>query len=178
MGDIEKLEDADVLKEEALKADILVCAFGPFLRSPLDRMSRDQWRRMCELNLALPGYLVTAVLPGMVRRGYGRIVLFGGTGTDLPRGYRTVAAYSAAKLGLTVIARSVAESYAGANVTCNVVVPGFVDTEYLTEAERRTYAGLSRGEKLVDPGAVARWVAEIVVSDDGVPNGAILELSS
>jgi NAD(P)-dependent dehydrogenase (short-subunit alcohol dehydrogenase family) len=178
MIEIRSLEDADVIGREAAIADILVCAFGPFLRSPLDGMSRAEWRRMCELNLALPGYLVSSAVGGMSGRGYGRIILLGGTGTDVLRGYKTVAAYSAAKIGLGVIAKSVAESYGRSNVSCNVIVPGFVETEYLNEAEKVSFAGYTRTGRLTDPRSVAKWAAEMVCSAEGLPNGAILELST
>ncbi|HUX11521.1 MAG TPA: SDR family NAD(P)-dependent oxidoreductase [Spirochaetia bacterium] len=177
MAEIAALEDADLLGVQASGADILVCGFGPFLRTPLDGMSRAEWRNMCELNLALPGYLVSSAVARMAERRYGRIILFGGTGTAVPRGYKTVAAYSAAKIGLGVIAKSVADNYGRQNVTCNVIVPGYVDTEYLSDADRTSFARRSPSGLLARPEIIARWVTEVVCSDEGLPNGAILELS-
>ena len=75
-------------------------------------MISDEWLTQSYANFAFPGMLVSAVLPHMCASGWGRILLFGGTRTDSVRGFRTNAAYAAAKTGLSSLVKSVALDYA------------------------------------------------------------------
>ena len=113
--------------------DTLVVAYGPLFEAPLRETPAAEWRRMTLDNLALPGALVSAALPAMRRRGYGRILLFGTARSDMIHGFTQVAAYAVAKTGLGVIARSVMSD--DSQVTCNVICPGYVKTEYYSPKE-------------------------------------------
>ena len=72
--------------------DILVCAWGPLRQGKLETLDSEFWQTMVESNLIFPGILVSLVLPGMMERNWGRILLFGGTNTDTIRGFVTTAA--------------------------------------------------------------------------------------
>lgn len=156
------------------KPDLVVAAHGPFLRKPLIETTAEDWRWMTLINLAFPAALISAVLPGMIARKYGRILLFGGTDTGAIRGFATTAAYSAAKTGLAVVARSVAKTAAHSGVTCNIVCPGLVDTEY-ADVETRAYnrAKSPTGSPL-SPEAIARTSLHILQSAS--LNGAIVQV--
>lgn len=108
-----------------LKTDVLCVCYGPFVQKPLHTTTTAEWLTLSVHDYALPGSLVSAVLPEMTKRGWGRIVLFGGTRTESIRACKTTAAYSGAKTGVAVIAKSVATCYAPHGITCNVVLPGF-----------------------------------------------------
>ena len=178
MLELRSMSDSVPLAESAAEVDVLVCAFGPFLRAPLEQTGASQWQRVVDLNLVLPGVLVSSALPAMIEHGFGRIILFGGTGTDTTRGYTTVAAYSAAKIGLGVIAKSIARSYAKKNVTCNVLTLGYVDTEYVSERDRTAWSARSRTGALQSADEIADFAAQIVCSKSGIPNGAVIDLSA
>jgi 3-oxoacyl-[acyl-carrier protein] reductase len=178
MQEIRSLEDAEVLGVASETVDILICAFGPYLQASLAGMNMADWSYLTGLNLALPGYLVSRALSGMSRRDYGRIVLFGATGGDTMRGYTTVAAYSAAKIGLGVLAKSVARGYGAKNITCNVVTPGYVDTEYITDEQRTEWTSRSRTRRLQQPEQIGRFVAEMICAGGDLINGAIIDLSA
>ena len=62
--------------------------------------SLEVWERMVRGNLVLPGAVVGMVAGLMAERGHGRIVLFGGPGSDALRGYTSITPYAAAKAGL------------------------------------------------------------------------------
>ena len=156
--------------------DILALSFGPFLRKSLARTSAAEWERLALLDLALPGALSSALLPGMLDRGWGRILLLGGSRTDGIRAYSSNAAYAAAKTGLAVLAKSLAAEGAGRNVACVLVCPGLVDTEYLDEAER---AGLRRrapGGRLAMPEELARAAIGLLAADPCLASGAVVSL--
>jgi 3-oxoacyl-[acyl-carrier protein] reductase len=174
---INSSEDHRLVLADLPPLDVLVVAFGPFLQAPLHETTHEQWNRLVDLNLTLPGALVSAVLPDMQAREFGRIVLFGGTGTEVVKGYTTNAAYAAAKVGLGVLARSVARRYAADNVSCNVFCPGFVETEYqppeLIERVRRSFPG----HTLISPEDVARATLCALCSPDVALNGAIVPVN-
>ena len=162
------------LEDAARRIDILVIAYGPFAYKPLAQTSAEDWRTLALANLALPGALVSIVAPGMAARGFGRILLFGGTKTELPRGFRMNAAYASAKTGLGVIARSVTAEYAGNNVACTVVCPGMVDTEYLDPGKRDNFAKLAPGGRLTKPDRIAAFVVNLLLGDMALVSGSVI----
>ncbi len=112
---------------QALKeCTVLVICTGPFIQKEFHETILSDWKSMSSLNLALPGFLVSSVLPHMMKARYGKILLFGSFDSERIRGYKTTAAYSSAKTALEVLSRSVNENYAEFNILCRVFHPGFV----------------------------------------------------
>ena len=136
-------------------ADILCVARGPFLQKSLRDTTPDEWEHIVSANLTFPGKLVSASLPGMIAKKWGRILLFGGTRTDSIRGFRTNAAYAAAKTGLASLAKSVALAYANDGITCNVLCPGLSDTEYLDANLRVSLARKNPDGELIGADKIA-----------------------
>lgn len=170
--DLDNPSECAIVFTMASSAEILVVARGPFLQKPLAGTSRDEWQAMAWANLGFPGALVSAALPAMVQAHWGRILLFGGTRTDEIRGFRTNAAYAAAKTGLSSLAKSVALGYAASGITCNIVCPGFVETEYLDPSLKRELAAKNPDGKLIS----AREMADsaLFLLKNGVLNGVVL----
>lgn len=108
------------------ECSMLCVSYGPFVSKPLHQTSLAEWKTVALYDYALPGLLVSRALNGMLKRSYGRILLFGGTRTDTIRPCKTNAAYTGAKTGLSVLVKSVSASYGEHNITCNAVLPGFV----------------------------------------------------
>lgn len=147
-------------------ADILCVARGPFLRKPLDETVEAEWEDIVYANLTFPGILVSAALPNMRARGWGRILLFGGTRTDSVRGFRTNAAYAAAKTGLASLVKSVALGYASSGVVCNAICPGFTDTEYLSPDEKKRLAAKNPGGLLIATEDIAEFAFSLLKNDN------------
>jgi len=156
--------------------DILVVAFGPFLRKSLAATTARDWEGLALLDLALPGALSCALLPGMASRGWGRILLFGGSRTDGIRSYSSNAAYAAAKTGLAVLAKSLAVEGAPRGVACVLACPGLVDTEYLTQSQRALLAAQAPGGRLSDPEDLAALLVGLIAADPCLASGAVLAL--
>lgn len=156
--------------------DILALAFGPFVQKPLADTSASDWERLALLDLALPGAICSALLPAMIGRKWGRILLFGGTRTDAIRAYASNAAYAAAKTGLAVLAKSLAVEGAGANVACLLVCPGLVDTEYLGDAARSALRKKAPGGRLLEPETIAEIAIGLLAMNPCAVSGGILNM--
>ena len=153
--DLDNSAECAIVLSKASCVDILAVVRGPFLQKPLGGTSLEEWESLSWANLGFPGALVSAALPAMEKARWGRILLFGGTRTDSVRGFRTNAAYAAAKTGLSSLAKSVALGYASSGITCNVLCPGFVETEYLDSALKRELAAKNPDGKLISVREVA-----------------------
>ncbi|HUW40025.1 MAG TPA: SDR family NAD(P)-dependent oxidoreductase [Rectinemataceae bacterium] len=178
-GFLQRIErPADLLKRlpELGKLDILVCAFGPFVRKSLAATTSEDWERIALLDLALPGALASAFLPGMAERGWGRMLFFGGTRTDGIRAYASNAAYAAAKTGLAVLVKSLAAEGSRTGVACIALCPGLVDTEYLDENARlELRAKAPRGE-LLRARDIAGAAVALIAADPCAASGAVLTM--
>jgi NAD(P)-dependent dehydrogenase (short-subunit alcohol dehydrogenase family) len=144
------------------QTDILVCAYGPFIRKPLAETSAEDWKRIVTMNLILPGSLVSAYLGGMMENGWGRILLFGGTNTGGIRGFTTTAPYSASKTALGTLAKSVAKNAAASGVTCNVICPGLTDTEYMDDEAKNYNRENAPGCRVLRPTEIAAFACDIL----------------
>lgn len=114
------------------------------------------WDRMWRVNLRAPLQLARRLLPGMMERGFGRIVFISSDSARVGAGGEVV--YSATKAGLHAAAKSLARETARAGVTCNVVCPGLIDTAML------------RGVARDNPGVVDRLLSGIPQRRFGTPD--------
>ena len=166
--------EASPLLSESKKCDILCVCFGPFVQKPLHETSRSDWEKVALFDYALPGLLVSAALPNMITQKFGRILLFGGTGTAHRTEFSTNAAYAGAKSGVNVLVASVAAEYAAYGITCNAILPGFVETEYLSETQKVALSEkMPRGE-LISTSSLAKTACTLLSNAD--INGAVLRV--
>ncbi len=93
----------------------------------------DDRRRMIDVCLMGPMHVLHAVLPGMIERGYGRVVCMASDAARL--GQARLSYYAAAKAGVIALVKSVAQEVGASGVTLNVVSPGATNTELRQERE-------------------------------------------
>jgi NAD(P)-dependent dehydrogenase (short-subunit alcohol dehydrogenase family) len=158
------------------RLDILALAFGPFARKSLAATNTGDWESLALLDLALPGALASALLPAMASRGWGRMLFFGGSRTDVIRSYSTNAAYAAAKTGLGVLVKSLAVEGAPKGVASVLVCPGLVDTEYLGEGEKLEYGARSPAGRLFTTQEVAKAALSLLSAEPCLASGSIVSL--
>ena len=173
-ADLSAGEAPEALLAAASDCDIVVVAYGPFVQKPLAATTGADWRLTALCCLALPGAIATRAATGMAARGFGRIMLFGGTRTDAIRGFKTNAAYAAAKTGLGVLAKSIAAEFAGRGVSCAVVCPGFMDTEYLSPETKERLAAASPRGGLIPAPELAELVLRLVSGGMDLANGSVI----
>jgi len=133
--------------------DILVNNAGQAMSAPLAKTDAELWQRMLAVNLTGTYHCVHEVAPGMLARGYGRIVNVASTAGLT--GYAYCAAYCAAKHGVVGLTRALALEFAAKNVTVNAVCPGFTDTDLI----RDTLANIQRKTGRSEADAIAALVA-------------------
>jgi 3-oxoacyl-[acyl-carrier protein] reductase len=127
LADVERLRAVVKEVEAALgEVDILVNNAAIRPNPKFSEITVEDWDRVFATNLRAPFFLCQAVLPGMIRKSWGRIVNLGGT--DAYWGKVRRAHGVAAKLGLVGMTRALALEVARFGVTVNVVVPGTIDT--------------------------------------------------
>lgn len=129
-GDLSQADACTALIAEAEAAfggvDILVNNVGIQHVAPTQDFPAERWDLILAINLSSYFHTMRAALPGMQARGWGRIVntasvhgLVASTGK---------AAYVAAKHGVVGLTKVVALENAEADITCNAICPGWVDT--------------------------------------------------
>ena len=170
-GEISSLEN---LKSALKKSEILCICYGPFLQKKIAQTSAQEWLWTAKLNLALPGILAGYAARFMKKRGFGRILFFGGTRTNQINGFKTNAAYAAAKTGIASLAKSFALEFGESGISTAAIFPGFVQTEYVSEKARAEYEKLLGGKKMIRADEIAR-AALFLLSDSNL-NGTLLEM--
>lgn len=106
--------------------DILVNNAGIIKRIPMIEMSAEEWRQVIDIDLTGPFIVSKAVIPGMIKKGHGKIVNICSMMSELGR--ETVSAYAAAKGGLKMLTRNICSEYGEANIQCNAIGPGYIAT--------------------------------------------------
>ena len=114
------------IEEEVGTIDILVNNAGIIKRIPMCDMSADQFRQVIDVDLNAPFIVSKAVIPGMIKKGHGKIINICSMMSELGR--ETVSAYAAAKGGLKMLTRNICSEYGEANIQCNGIGPGYIAT--------------------------------------------------
>lgn len=109
------------------RIDLLVNNAGIARDNLLLRMRDEEWQEVLDVNLKGTFLCTRAVLRGMVRQRYGRIVNV--TSVAGLVGNAGQANYSTSKAGIIGFTKSVAREVASRNITVNAVAPGFVETD-------------------------------------------------
>ena len=106
--------------------DILVNNAGIIKRIPMAEMSVEDFRQVVDIDLTGPFICSKAVIPGMLKRGHGKIINVCSMMSELGR--ETVSAYAAAKGGLKMLTKNICSEYGEANIQCNGIGPGYIAT--------------------------------------------------
>ncbi len=176
LREIVRAEDGLAILEASVPVDILIVSFGPYLEAGLHQTGVDEWKRLIELNLTLPALLLSCVLRQMRKRGYGRIVVFGGPRGDRLEGYTTIGAYGAAKHGLASLVRSAALQYAADHIRVNMICPGYVATEYYEPQRIAEIARALPDKRAVSTSEVAALVVQLLRPESDAVNGAVIPM--
>ena len=106
--------------------DILVNNAGIIKRIPMCEMTVEDFRRVIDVDLNGPFIVSKAVIPGMIKRGRGKIINICSMLSELGR--ETVSAYTAAKGGLKMLTKNICSEFGQYNIQCNGIGPGYIAT--------------------------------------------------
>ena len=133
-GDISSSEHVETavreVEAELGRIDILVNSAGvPGESLRTVDVTDEEWNRVLAINASGSFYACRAVLPGMIERGYGRIVLVASIAGK--EGNPMAAAYSASKAAVIALAKAVGKDVAGTGVLVNAIAPAVIETPIL-----------------------------------------------
>ena len=142
------------------------------------RMKDAEWDEVMETNLRAVFRLSRAVMRGMMKARWGRIIHI--TSVVGAAGNPGQANYAAAKAGVAGMTRALARELGSRNITVNCVAPGFIDTDMtraLPEASRSALLGQIPLGRLGEPQDVAAAVAYLASPAAGYVTGAVLHVN-
>lgn len=114
------------IEKEVGAVDILVNNAGIIKRIPMVEMTAAEFRQVIDIDLNGPFIVSKAVIPGMIKKGHGKIINICSMMSELGR--ETVSAYAAAKGGLKMLTKNIASEYGEYNIQCNGIGPGYIAT--------------------------------------------------
>ncbi|MTE18438.1 3-oxoacyl-[acyl-carrier-protein] reductase [Streptomyces sp. TRM43335] len=174
--DPEQVEQAyKEVEERQGPVQVLVANAGVTRDQLLLRMSEEDFGSVLETNLTGTFRVVKRAARGMLRARTGRIVLISSVVGLL--GSAGQANYAASKAGLVGFARSLARELGSRNITCNVVAPGFVDTDMtraLGDEQREKIVGQVPLGRYARPEEVASSVRFLASEEAAYITGAVI----
>lgn len=164
----EKFGGVDVLiNNAAIRPD---CSF-------LD-VEEDEWDRVMNVNYKSVFWIARRCLPGMIDRGWGRIVNF--TGMNAQMGYSGKAVVTVSKHAVWGMTKALAKEFGPSGVTCNIISPGTIDGEVKDPDDHRDFGALQKTipvRKLGTPDDIAALVDLLASDRGGFINGQMLQVN-
>ena len=161
------------------KIDILVNNAGiTGGNAPLWELAPEVWRRVVEVNLVAPYLTCRAVVPHMMRAGYGRIVNIASIAGK--EGNPNASHYSASKAGLIALTKSLAKELAAAGVLVNCVTPAAAKTELFAQMKQEHIDYMLSKipmNRFVEVDEIAGLVAWLASEDCSFSTGAVFDIS-
>jgi len=187
-GDVTKKEDLtnmiDLTIERFGRIDCLINNAGPYIfeRKKLADYTDEEWYQMIEGNLSSVFHLFKKIIPIMRQQRYGRIITYGFQGAESSPGWLHRSAFSAAKVGLVSLTKSISIEEAEHGITANMICPGNIvgemkeatieQSRIMSDVESKTPIGRSgTGED------IARTVAFICDENSDMITGSIIEVT-
>ena len=182
---VELSMDADVAAatEEAVKAhgriDILVNNAGiTGGNAPTWQLTPEAWQRVIDVNLVGPFLTCRAVVPQMLKQGYGRIVNIASVAGK--EGNPNASHYSASKAGLIALTKSLAKELATQGVLVNAVSPAAAKTaifDQMTEQHIAFMLSKIPMARFLEVGEAAAMIAWLASEECSFSTGAVFDLS-
>jgi len=175
--------DIDEATADAVKAhgkiDILVNNAGiTGGNAPTWELSPDVWQRVIDVNLVGPFLTCHAVVPQMLKQGYGRIVNIASVAGK--EGNPNASHYSASKAGLIALTKSLAKELATKGILVNAVSPAAAKTaifDSMTEQHIQFMLSKIPMARFLEVGEAAAMIAWLASEECSFSTGAVFDLS-
>jgi 3-oxoacyl-[acyl-carrier protein] reductase len=146
--------------------------------APTWELAPSMWRRTIDVNLVAPYLCCHAVVPAMIRQGYGRIVNVASVAGK--EGNPNASHYSASKAGLIALTKSLAKELATKGILVNAVSPAAAKTAIFEQMTQQhidyMLAKIPMG-RFVEPREIAAAIAWLASEDCSFTTGSVLDLS-
>ena len=158
--DLKSVEKGLKMAEKVGPIDVLINNAGIITgMKAVQDLPVEEWDKIMATNVRGPYLLMRAILPGMIQRGFGRILNISAPIKHLPK----ASAYCASKCALDSLTKAVSYELKGLDVLVNAVEPPFLDTEM--------HKGGKKAEEVVAP------IMELVSAETGSQSGRIVKLA-
>ena len=158
--DLKSVEKGVKMAEKVGPIDVLINNAGIITgMKAVQDLPVEEWDKIMATNVRGPYLLMRAILPGMIQRGFGRILNISAPIKHLPK----ASAYCASKCALDSLTKAVSYELKGLDVLVNAVEPPFLDTEM--------HKGGKKAEEVVAP------IMELVSAETGSQSGRIVKLA-
>jgi 3-oxoacyl-[acyl-carrier protein] reductase len=161
------------------KIDILINNAGiAGGNAPTWELKPDIWRRVVDVNLIAPFLTCRAVVPQMLKRGYGRIVNVASIAGK--EGNPNASHYSASKAGLIGLTKSLGKELATQNIIVNCVTPAAARTEIFQQMKQEHIDYMLSKipmNRFVEPSEVAALICWLASAECSFSAGAVFDIS-
>ena len=158
--DFKSIEKGLQVAEKSAPIEILINNAGIITGlKTVQELPIEEWDKIMATNVRGPYLLLRAILPGMIQRGFGRIVNISAPIKHLPK----ASAYCASKCALDSLTKAVSYELKGLDILVNAVEPPFLDTEM--------HKGGKKPEEVVAP------ILELAVLEPGSQSGRIVKIA-
>jgi len=182
MGDVGRPGDCAAIVAAAIAefggVDVLVNNAALRPQKPFLEITPEDWQRVMAVDLEAAVWLSQACLPGMLARGWGRIVNF--TGMNAIHGYAGRAPVSVAKHGVWGLTKALGKEFGSRGVTVNAISPGPIAADDESEspsAYRQAMVARVPVGRMGAPREVAALLRLLVSEDGGFINGQMLQVN-
>jgi 3-oxoacyl-[acyl-carrier protein] reductase len=179
LSDLDAVDQLVPSAEAALGGiDILVNNAGVTRDNLFMRMKNEEWDEVLAVNLTSAFHLTRAVLRGMMKQRFGRII--GITSVVGVVGNPGQGNYAASKAGLIGMSKALAYEVASRNITVNTVAPGFIGsamTDELNDKQRESILGKVPAGRLGAADEVAAAVVFLASTEAGYITGHTLNVN-
>ena len=180
LGDKDSVEALVKNAEAAAGApiDILVNNAGITRDNLFMRMKDEEWDQVIAVNLTAAFRLSRAVLRGMMKKRWGRIISITSVVGETGNGGQ--GNYAAAKAGLVGMSKSLAAEVASRNITVNCIAPGFIATpmtDALNDAQKEAVFGKIPAGRMGTPAEIAAAVAYLASEEAAYVTGETLQVN-